>query len=408
MGAVFVRRVVLRNYKSIAACDLHLGSLTFLVGPNGSGKSNFVDALRLVADGLVSPFDHALRERGGIDAVRRRSTGHPHNFGIRLELDLPDGRRALFAFEVAAKTNGAFDIKEERCSISSSPLFNPQSGVADASYVVRRGEVVQCSLPSAPPAVADRLYLVNMGGRPEFRSLYDLLSSMAFYNLNPSEIREVQPPDPGRILVRDGRNLAGVLGRLEHDAPEEFARIKEYLSKIVPDIRGVERTQVANKETLQFHQNVRGSKHPWTFYANSMSDGTLRALAILTALGQSADKGQPVPLVAIEEPEAALHPAAAFVLFEALRDASTHTQVLVTSHSPELLDNESIDEKQLLAVTATSGVTTIGPISEVGRSVLRDRLYTAGELLRLSQLQPNEESVALDPEQLDLFNELES
>ena len=66
-------RVVLRNYKSIAACDVSPAQLTFLVGPNGSGKSNFLDALRFVADAVRFSLDHALRDRGGIGEVRRLS-----------------------------------------------------------------------------------------------------------------------------------------------------------------------------------------------------------------------------------------------------------------------------------------------------------------------------------------------
>jgi len=61
-----LRRVVLKDYKSIKACNVSLGSLAFLVGPNGSGKSNFLDALRFVADALRTSLDHAMRERGGI------------------------------------------------------------------------------------------------------------------------------------------------------------------------------------------------------------------------------------------------------------------------------------------------------------------------------------------------------
>ncbi|MBN1607807.1 MAG: AAA family ATPase [Polyangiaceae bacterium] len=173
----FVDRIALRNYKSIAACDLKLGPLTFLVGPNGSGKSNFLDALRLVADGLNLPLDHAIRERGGIDDVRRRSTGHPHNVGIRLELRVaPESSRALFAFEIAAKQNGAFDIKEERC------------WVKEAYYLVQRGEIVDCSLPNPPRAAPDRLYLMNLSGVDAFRPLYDAMTAMSFYNLNPEEM----------------------------------------------------------------------------------------------------------------------------------------------------------------------------------------------------------------------------
>src|SRR6266496_1447540 len=84
----FLTRVVLRNYKSIAACDVRLGPLMFLVGPNGAGKSNFLDALRFVTDGLRSSLDHAIRDRGGFNEVRRRLGGHSTYFGMRLEFRL--------------------------------------------------------------------------------------------------------------------------------------------------------------------------------------------------------------------------------------------------------------------------------------------------------------------------------
>lgn len=232
MPRPFVRRVALRNYKSIAACDLELGALTFLVGANGSGKSNFLDALRLVADGVASPLDHAIRERGGIDDVRRRSTGHP--------------------------------------------------------------------------------------------------------------------------------------------------------------------------------QRVKGSEHPWKFFAGSMSDGTLRALGVLVALGQASDERNPVRLIGIEEPESAIHPAATTVLLEALLDAASQTQVIVTSHSPDLLESREISDEQIVAVAAEEGVTVLGPLTDVGRSALREHLYSPGELLRMSQLEPREEARALDPGQLELFRELAS
>ena len=68
----FLSRIVLRNYKSIAACDVRLGPLNFLVGCNGAGKSNFLDALHLVRDALDRSLDNALNERGGLAEVRRR------------------------------------------------------------------------------------------------------------------------------------------------------------------------------------------------------------------------------------------------------------------------------------------------------------------------------------------------
>src|SRR6266511_1671737 len=104
--ATFLTRVVLRNYKSIAACDLRMRPLMFLVGPNGSGKSNFLDALRFVADSLNSSLEQSLRDRGGIQSVRRRSRGHPTHFGIRVDMKLPDGRGGASSFKVGAERDG--------------------------------------------------------------------------------------------------------------------------------------------------------------------------------------------------------------------------------------------------------------------------------------------------------------
>ena len=386
-------RVVLRNYKSIAACDVSPAQLSFLVGPNGSGKSNFLDALRFVADSLWSSMDHALRDRGGINEVRRRSSGHPTNFGIHVGFNLADSR-GQYAFTVGARKQGGYEIQREECVVSRENRND--------YYRVEQGRVVKSTLASPPVAAADRLYLVNVSGVDAFRPVYDALSDTGFYNLNPDAIRDLQPPDPGDLLLRDGSNVASVLSNLAVHSPEFKTRIDEYLGKVVPGITKVSPRLIGPRETLEFLQEVRGAKHPWRFLASNMSDGTLRAFAVLLALFQGAGNGGSAPrLVGIEEPEIALHPAAAGVLVDALRDATGHVQVLVTSHSPDLLDNHDIPDESILAVVAEHGETKIGFLDEVGRSVLRDRLFTAGELLRTDQLRPDPDSAS--PGQIELF-----
>ena len=84
--------------------------LTFLVGRNGSGKSNFLDALRFVADALnYIELDHAIRDRGGINDVRRRSRGHPNHFSIRLEFALPEGFTGHYAFRIGTRKHDKRD-----------------------------------------------------------------------------------------------------------------------------------------------------------------------------------------------------------------------------------------------------------------------------------------------------------
>jgi predicted ATPase len=382
----FLTRVVLKNYKSIAASGVDLLPLTFLVGPNGSGKSNFLDALRFTRDSLRGSLDNALRDRGGIAEVRRRSGGHPRHFGVRLEFRLPTSV-GHYAFQIGARPRGGYEVQTEECVIrgSEGARFLVSAGVVqEAQFGGKRNGIV----PPAPSK--DRLYLVNASGVPEFRPVYDALSSMGFYSLNPDMIRDFQAPDSGELLVRDGGNLTSVLRQLaEHDEARK-KRIEEYLSSIVPGVSGVDVKDVPPKMTLEFRQEVAGSSDPWRFFAGNMSDGTLRALGILVALFQSQGSAVPsVPLVGIEEPEVALHPAAVGALLDALREASQSTQVIVTTHSPDLLDFADMDTELLLAVYAEKGATQIAPVDEASREAVRKKLYTPGELLRLDQLRPD-------------------
>jgi predicted ATPase len=399
--SILITRVVLKNYKSIAACSVPLRPLVFLVGQNGSGKSNFLDALRLVCESLNTSLDRALHERGGINEVRRRSSGRPTHFGIRLEFKLPDSASGYYAFRVGAKPRGGFQVQREECRIFGLP--------EDSFYEVSSGQVAGSNPSPLPPAFDDRLFLVAASSRPEFRPLYDCLTRMGFYNLNPDEIRDMQPPDAGEVLSRNGRNLASVLNLISSRSPSAKAQVVELLSKVVPGVVDVTAKHFGKKETLEFRQKVGENEAPWRFLAENMSDGTLRALGILTALFQSSNGGttRRVPLVGIEEPEVALHPGAAGVLLDGLRAAARHTQILVTSHSPDLLDDKSISDQNILAVTNRNGETLIGPVDEAGRSAMQDRLFTAGELLRLNQLTPDLDEVdRITERQLELFGKV--
>lgn len=210
---------------------------------------------------------------------------------------------------------------------------------------------------------------------------------MGFYSVQPARIRELQAPDEGRVLRRDGSNLASVLAGLERPEHDDVkTRIREYMRRVVPGIEDFGARRIGHMETVEFKQSVEGADKPWRFPAINMSDGTLRALAVLVALFQGHER-KGVRLVGIEEPETALHPAAARVLRDCLLEASESVQVIVTSHSAELLDDPSIKESMLRAVVAEGNRTSIGNVDEPTRSALRDHLFTAGELLRLQQLQ---------------------
>jgi predicted ATPase len=396
----FLRRVVLRNYKSIRECDVSLGPLTFLVGPNGSGKSNFLDALRFVAESLRTTLEQAITERRGFDELCHRPSAGEKSFAMDLHSTLPGGRCAYFRFVVARRPSNRFQIQEEVCTVTND-------GAREAQYRVQDGRVVSATFRPTPPATRDRLYLAVASGFPEFRSVYDSLAAMRFYNISPEVIRAEANISTAERFMRDGQGAIIALRELAIRSPAAKERIVEYMRAILPCLEQVEIESFA--EWMQRHKlgsdeqnpQLRNSLWLWFPLATggktvryshwSMSDGTLRALGVLLALFQCVDRPEhdPIPLVGIEEPEATLHPAAAGVLFDALHEASHFTQVLVTTHSAELLDIKDLDPDSLLVVDLANGETIIGPADEASLSAMKDRMYTAGELLEMNQLRAN-------------------
>ncbi len=390
-------RVSLKNYKSIAACEISPAKLSFLVGRNGSGKSNFLDSLHFLADALRFSIDDALRKRGGFDEVRRRSGGHPTHFGIRVEFDLEESR-GHYAFAVGATSHGGYTVQREECCLVERSIERVHF------FRVENGSVRKSTFYPPPAAAADRLYLVNVSGVDAFRAVYEALSGTGFYNLNPEAIRNLHLPGPGEPLKPDGSNIASVLSDLGKRSPDSKSRIEEYLGKVVPGVVGIEQRPVGSRETVEFRQQVSGSQHPCRSWASSMSDGALRTVGVLAAIFQGAGNGgSSRRFFGIEEPQAVLHPTTAGVLFDALRDGSEHSQILVTSNSPDPLDNDEVSADSIFVAVAEQGTSRIGPLGPYGRSVLGDHLYTAGELLRMDQLEPDSDLANVKPNQIRLF-----
>lgn len=104
-------------------------------------------------------------------------------------------------------------------------------------------------------------------------------------------------------------------------------------------------------------------------------------LAILVALYQTPAP----PLIVIEEPEANLHPGALGVLADVIKEASLRTQVIITTHSPDLIDH--FDPEVIRVVERVDGVTVVGKVQENQREIIRQKLYRPGELMRVEGLQ---------------------
>jgi predicted ATPase len=399
---ITIRRLILKRFRSVPAQGVVFSNPTFLVGKNGSGKSNVVDAFAFLSECMALPLQAVFDTRGGIAAVRHRtaSRSYPPNMGIGIEFDFPNGAGigGGYAFEIKALPNYGFKVVREQCRVVTK----------DKTAWFDRGEedfrsTVRGIQPSFDPQA---LALPVVGGTKEFAPVVKGLSLLRVYSIEPTQVRELQEPDVGTNLKSDGSNLASVLQALARKYGSDLGRLCEILETIIPGTMNVRPVKHGKKLSLEFTQQWgEGKGKQIKFEAFVMSDGTLRALGILGALFQ-----KPVPtLIAIEEPESTIHPEALGTILDVIRMASATTQIVATTHSPELLDADWIEPENIRIVTWGEGVTRVLPLGAASVKALKEHLMGAGEQFRSNALRPDEyplfEEGNLDQPEL-LFQEL--
>ena len=154
-----------------------------------------------------------------------------------------------------------------------------------------------------------------------------------------------------------------MLREIESAAPDDWRTILELLESIVPRTVGVQPKRHGNKLTLEFAQDWSLTEH-MKFEAFNMSDGTLRVLGLLAAVFQRP----PPSLLVIEEPEATIHPGALGSVLDVLRRAGRSMQVVVTTHSPDILDADWIEDRHLRISQWVAGRTGISSVSPAERA----------------------------------------
>ncbi len=406
-----VRRIKLNNYKNIVACDVALAPLTVIAGHNGAGKSNLLDAFAFVAECLRTSVDAAIASRGGIEAVRRRSTGHPRTLAVEVEVRLPNWQLASYDFSIADGPAGGTAVVKERV------LVKDDEGRLIARLRRSKGTILEAPFTAPPPPQASHLYLPRAAACDEiFRSLHDTLAAMTVYRLPTGAGKTLLPSDGGALLGEDGANLASVIARLAYTEPHVLDRVAAHLGALVPGVVALEPAAVGPYVTVRFRQTVAGARHPWRFVAGEAADGTLRALAVLVAAFQDTERTGALSVAAIEEPAASLHPATVPAIVEALREAARTTQVIATSHRPELIDALDPQRDTLLLATARDGRSRIEPVtgpSAPGPPLTADEPEydeaedaeappSVGTLLRRGRLTASRER-ASDAKQINLF-----
>ena len=391
----------LKNFKSVKAAEIDLDPLTIFVGPNASGKSNILNSLRFLKRALQEQLMAAVNAEGGIQSVRHKVSGRgrPPKVGMSVRFGLEINKELAvveYGFELKARRDAEFEVNRERCVVWAG------HGVSRSILAQFDRQGSELKMPEkfpVPRLASHRLALPLLTGIENFARVFDALTSVQVYAISPAIIREPQDPDAGDRLESDAHNLASVLADMKIRRKKTYSRLMEYLTNAVPGNPHINPKRQGNKLGLELVQQVAEHK-TLAFDAYEMSDGTLRLLAILTAIHQRSS-----PLaIAIEEPEATIHPGALGVLLDALRANQERTQILISTHSTDVLDRKDIRARSIRLVQWQNGVTRVAEMGRASRESVEEGLMTAGELLRANALRTDslasvsEPSVTLFPE----------
>ena len=399
----------LTDFKNFAHAEINLFEpLTILLGRNGSGKTNLIEGVELLAalaGGM--PFNEitdvgrggAFEVRGGLRACPRFGTKR-----FRLQFNGAtltfDGREQSIDYSIVVASYGKHGIRlsEEKLEIGDRIFFDARNNDGEIFYIqydnFSHGRNLSCQI-SATRSVLSRYEEIIGNSRAKntkrkespltVRSVRNYLRSSYIYDPQPKLMRAYERVDLQPRLLRNGANLSAVLFALQQAEDRKQRKTLQRITKIVRQIPEEPFAKIEFVETSLgdvmagfIPENGEGTNGGKLIDARLLSDGTLRMLAVVTAL-------ETVPVgsrIIIEEFDNGLHPSRAKLLVQKLTEVAKRRKLnaLVTTHNPAFMD--ALDESQMSNALlchrdesrGTSRVTRLGDLEVVGTLALRGGL----------------------------------
>lgn len=336
---MFLESLHLRNFLSFGpdAEPVELRKLNVLIGVNGSGKSNFLEALALLQ---AAPSDVArpiIRGGGVSDWLWKAPGGKGGTISASLDavISNPKGSQSLRYLIAFGESGGRFYFEDERIENQkavvgqSKPYFFYHFDSGHPTLNVRE-DIRHLKREDMKPELSILAQRRDPDAYPEITYLSDELSKIQLYRewTFGRDSTPRLPQSPGAPTDKpepDLSNLGLVLNNLEPLAKKSVANA---LRNLYEGIDGFEVRIVGANAQIFLSEQDR------LIPATRLSDGTLRVLALLAILYQRTVP----PLIGIEEPELGIHPDVLPILADLLKEASERTQLVVTTHSPILVD----------------------------------------------------------------------
>lgn len=333
--------VSLENWRNFASAHVDLQRRVFLIGPNASGKSNFLDMFRFLHD-LVSVgggFQEAVRKRRGVSSLRCLAARRYSDIAVRVSIG-DDEEPSVWRYELRFNQ----DYRQR-------PVIKEERVFRDGQEILRRPD----DKDESDRERLTQTYLEQVHANQPFREIADFFSSTRYLHIVPQLVRE-----PDRSVGRANDPFGG-------DFLEQVARTQEKTRNAwLRRISNALRLAVPQMKELELWRDVRGTPHVRGKYEHwrpqgawqteeEFSDGTLRLMGLLwIALAGSG------PLL-LEEPELSLHPEVVRYLPQmfARLQRRAGRQIMISTHSPDLLRDEGMGVDELLLLKPQTEGTTI-------------------------------------------------
>ena len=323
-----ISKIRLSGFKSIKSTEMNFNNLNVLIGANGSGKSNFISFFQMLNfflndnEGLSA----YVGRNGGAHALSHFGTSITNSIEAQLEFNTKAGKNT-YCVELGIQIGDKLFFKDERVSFSSNKYTT-------TSYPIPLGSGGENSRLLQISVDNDKYTKSNI---TTIRTIRGIMKRWCFYQFHNTAkdtfIRSSSHKNDCSYLRSDAGNLAAFLFMLQDRFPNYFLSIISTVKQIAPFIDKIRIEEDYGSPYVRIRWS-EDTNNNYFFDVSQMSDGTLRAFALVTLLMQP----QKPPVICIDEPELGLHPEAIMVICDLIKIASEKSQIILSTQSPKLID----------------------------------------------------------------------
>jgi predicted ATPase len=346
-GIPRIESLKVENYRALRSVELAcLTPMTVLLGPNGSGKSTIFDVFNFLSECFQSGLRYAWDRRGRSKELRTRGSSGPIRFELKYR-EQPGSPVITYTLAIDEGAKGP-EVVEESLRWRRQRYGNPfkflefhhgEGHAVSGEEPDEHAGRVKTSLRS-PDLIAVNT-LGQLSDHPRVAALREFITDWYVCYLSVEKTREQPEAGPQERLSKSGDNLPNVIQYLKEQHPDRLEHIFEVLRQRVPRLENVLSEQMPNGNLLL---QIKDAPFEQPILAKFASDGTMKMLSYLTVLYDP----EPAHFIGLEEPENFLHPRLLPELAEVCREASANSQLLITSHSPFLLNAMKPKEVRIL------------------------------------------------------------